>query len=145
VTWRDSPRAYRCDHCGFEIFIPIAETDEAALGLYDDDRFPGRCLLVLKSHFEHLDEIPEHLASSFLLQAMDTGRVLRTSGLGPRVNYAVLGNEHPHVHYHIIPRQSASDAIPRRPVWEHPLKARKLSSSARKRVIGEIRDALLSG
>ena len=143
MKWTKSHHNFRCRECGFEIYLPIVETNDAALGLYDDDRFPGRTLLVVKQHFEHLDELPEQLAMSFASQTATVGQILRNLGLGSRINYAVLGNEHPHVHSHIIPRQVTTDVIPTRPVWEHPRKAQKLDGAVRTRVIEDIQNSLL--
>jgi len=39
---------YRCATCGFELHHPIATLSVSALGLYDDARFPGRCILALR-------------------------------------------------------------------------------------------------
>jgi diadenosine tetraphosphate (Ap4A) HIT family hydrolase len=143
VKWTASDSPFICPQCGFEVYVPIAETKESVYGLYDDARFPGRGLLVVKQHFEHLDELPEDLADASMQQAITVGRILKDLEFGPRINYAVLGNEHPHVHWHIIPRQGLSDAIPTRPVWEHPQKSRKLGRAEQREIVEKIRRSLL--
>jgi len=134
--------SYACRECGFEVYVPIIESDLTVLGLYDDDRFPGRCILALREHAEHLDEVAPDLASLLLTKAVTVGRALRNLGFGDRVNYAVLGNARPHVHMHIIPRGGASDVLPDRPPWEHPRKAGPLDPSLRAATVVRLRETL---
>ncbi len=112
--------SYKCETCGFALYIPVIELAVSVVGLYDDARFPGRCVLALKPHHVHLDEVPSDLAAQFLHDGQQLGAALRSLGLGTRVNYAVLGNTDPHVHMHVFPRGLESDALPARPPWEHP-------------------------
>jgi diadenosine tetraphosphate (Ap4A) HIT family hydrolase len=109
--------------------LPILEGPTSALGLYNDDRFPGRCLLALRDHFDHFDEVPASLQAHLFNDAARVGHVLRSLGLATRVNYAVLGNVHSHVHVHIIPRGGPKDLITGRPPWEHPLHVEPLADS----------------
>ena len=116
-----------CRECGFNLFIPLMHLEGVSLGLYNDARFPGRCILALDEHFEHLDEVPQALLSEFNRAASQIGSALRRANLGSRVNYAVLGNVHAHVHMHIIPRGAATDPLPGRPIWEATTPATRMS------------------
>jgi len=42
-----------------------------------------------------------------------------------KMNYELLGNELPHVHWHLVPR-GADDPAPRRPVWTVAHEPRRL-------------------
>jgi diadenosine tetraphosphate (Ap4A) HIT family hydrolase len=46
-----------------------------------------------------------------------------------KVNYELLGNGAPHLHWHLFPRH-ADDARPRGPVWEDPGFLRALEEGA---------------
>jgi diadenosine tetraphosphate (Ap4A) HIT family hydrolase len=68
------------------------------VGLYDDARFPGRLILSLDEHFEHLEDVPEDLANLFMRDIQLLTRGMRAALMVNRVNVAVLGNQDPHVH-----------------------------------------------
>jgi diadenosine tetraphosphate (Ap4A) HIT family hydrolase len=143
MNWIRSNTSYRCDVCSFSLFKPIAETDTLALGLYDDDRYPGRSILVLKEHYDHLEDVDYELAREFLMSMTFVGLTMRDLELCRRVNYAVFGNEHPHVHAHIIPRKPESDPVPNRPIWENPISAKSLNSGNADRLISRIAEKLV--
>lgn len=111
---------YRCHECGFDVWIPIWENDELALGLYDDGRFPGRAILAWRVHREHLEELGQEELSRLWGAATRAAYAIRRATGAPRVNYAVLGNVHAHVHIHLIPRFPDSESAPHRPPWEDP-------------------------
>ncbi len=69
--------SHSCAHCGFEPFTPMWEFESSVIGLCDDDRYPGRCLLVLRTHHEHLEEVPLPLMASFAAEVQTAGRAVR--------------------------------------------------------------------
>lgn len=115
-----------CKACGFDLWIPVWQSDCALLGFYNDDRFPGRLIFALNEHYDHPDEVPDDIYAQFSLESRMIGGILRSHFGASRINYCVLGNTLSHVHMHIIPRY-ADDPISTRPIWEHPDKAQKLS------------------
>jgi len=111
--------SWACQHCGFDLWVPVATVGVSEVGFYDDGRFPGRCIVALREHYEHLDEVPAELRRGFSDDVARVGSVLRATVDPVRVNYAVLGNTVAHVHCHVIPRPH-DDPVPTRPPWEHP-------------------------
>lgn len=109
-----------CKSCAFSIWRPIADLAVSAVGLYDDRRFPGRCLVVFREHVEHLTEVSDTEAHQFLDDARMVAKALLHLLPGTRINYAVLGNTEPHLHMHLIPRVPHEDPVPLRTPWEHP-------------------------
>lgn len=118
-------RGYTCRDCEFKLWLPVADLQVSSLGLYDDARFPGRCLLVFHRHEEHLTDLSASEACAFLEDARRAATAVMASGNIARVNYAVLGNTQPHLHMHLIPRRE-DEPDPQRPPWEHPDPARPL-------------------
>lgn len=105
---------------------PVAELPETVAVLGENQGCPGWCVLILREHIEHLGALPiDRQARVFTEVARVAGAirsVFRGSGLGggpPRINYESLGNQVPHVHWHVIPRH-ADDPDPTRPVWGWP-------------------------
>jgi diadenosine tetraphosphate (Ap4A) HIT family hydrolase len=84
--------------------------------LHEDQFFPGWTVVVFKRHATELF----HLAPTERIQLMEevsrAARVLAETFEAKKINYELLGNQLPHIHWHVIPRL-ASDPAPLEPVW----------------------------
>jgi diadenosine tetraphosphate (Ap4A) HIT family hydrolase len=136
--------SYKCRVCSFKLWLPIAHLSVSSLGLNNDSRFPGRCLLVLDQHAEHFAEIEPDLASAFIDDARVAAQAIQMVTKAPRINYAILGNKEPHVHIHLIPRGLPNDPIPRQAPWEHPLQNGEMLKADIEALVNEIRSVVTS-
>ncbi len=136
--------SYECSICGFSLWVPLVTLDVSTLGLYDDARFPGRSILALHEHYEDLSDVEPDLLARFIRDVRRAGRAIKSATEADRMNYAVLGNMAPHVHFHLIPRVLANDPVPRRPPWEHPSAVSPLSQDEVDRLSDAIADRLLA-
>jgi diadenosine tetraphosphate (Ap4A) HIT family hydrolase len=59
-----------------------------------------------------------------------------------KINYELLGNMVPHIHWHIVPRFATEPLWPR-PIWAEPHDERLLAPFEYKQHIERIRGALL--
>ena len=132
----------RCSTCGFELHHPICELPATTLGLYDDDRYPGRCILVLKKHREELETLDPAEAREFMEDMQRAARAIRAATGADRMNFALLGNAVPHLHAHLIPRIRRGDPVPNKSPWSHPDPARALEPEARAELVRAIREEL---
>ena len=84
--------------------------------LHDDQFFPGWTLVVFKRHATELF----HLAPTERIQLMEevnlVAKTLAQVYEARKINYELLGNQLPHIHWHVIPRP-ANDPAPLEPVW----------------------------
>ena len=129
--------SYRCPECGFTLWNPIARFSTSTLGLYDDERFPGRCLLVLDTHFEDFALLDREVTMMFMEDSKKAARILQRVTGASRVNYAILGNAEPHIHIHLIPRV-AGDPIPDKSPWSHPEPATPMTPQVKEQLIAKI-------
>jgi diadenosine tetraphosphate (Ap4A) HIT family hydrolase len=94
----------------------IADLGLSMVYLHEDQFFPGWTVVVLKRHATELF----HLAPTERIQLMEevsrAARVLAETFEAKKINYELLGNQLPHIHWHVIPRL-ASDPAPLEPVW----------------------------
>lgn len=102
-TW---PRA---DHC-------IADLGLTTAYLHDDQFFPGWTVLVLKRHATELFQLTKEDRARLMEEISKVAQVLTAEFQASKINYELLGNQLPHIHWHIIPRCS-SDPAPLEPVW----------------------------
>ena len=65
----------------------------------------GYCVLVSRSHCAELHQLPANERSAFLEEMVTLARAIETA-FGPRkMNYEALGNQVPHLHWHLFPRR----------------------------------------
>lgn len=137
-----SAKSSVCAVCGFELWVAIGSLTVTSVGLYDDARFPGRLLVSLHSHYEHLEDVPEGLANCFIGDIQLAARTLRKVTGAERINVAVLGNREPHVHAHLVPRYSLQEPVPRSSPWEDPRPRQRLGEADRTRLVHDLTRAL---
>ena len=94
----------------------IADLGLSKAYLHEDQFFPGWTVVVFKRHATELF----HLAPTERIQLMEeVNLVAKTLGQvyeARKINYELLGNQLPHIHWHIIPRL-AKDPASLEPVW----------------------------
>jgi diadenosine tetraphosphate (Ap4A) HIT family hydrolase len=84
--------------------------------LHDDQFFPGWTLLVLNRHATELFELRPAERATLMDEVSRVAQALAGEFEAVKVNYALLGNQLPHIHWHLIPRR-ADDPAPRETVW----------------------------
>jgi diadenosine tetraphosphate (Ap4A) HIT family hydrolase len=121
----------------------IADLGLSQAYLHDDQFFPGWTLVVLKRHATELF----HLSSTERIQLMEEVSLVAQSlaqvYAARKINYELLGNQLPHIHWHLIPRLT-DDPAPLKPVWvvQHDLKL--LSESDLRSAVQLLQQALQS-
>jgi diadenosine tetraphosphate (Ap4A) HIT family hydrolase len=96
--------------------------------LNPDQYFRGYSFLTLKWHSEELYDISDRDRRSFLEDMSRVARALSLVFKPDKMNYELLGNGMPHLHWHLVPRYT-TDSFWGRPIWS--------GSRARKRLTRE--------
>jgi diadenosine tetraphosphate (Ap4A) HIT family hydrolase len=122
----------------------IAELPRSWLTLGDAQFYRGYCVLLAKRHITELHAMPRGEAHELLDEILAVGRTLAEVLEPLKLNYECLGNQEPHVHWHIFPRYP-DDSMRLAPVWQRPEGERKISlePGARADLIGTIRRELV--
>lgn len=113
----------------------IAELGRSIAYLHEDQSFPGWTLLVLKRHATELFGLTREERGELIEEVSGVARALEEVFRAVKLNYALLGNQIPHIHWHLVPRLP-DDPAPRAPAWlvEHaprPLGPDELSERIR--------------
>jgi histidine triad (HIT) family protein len=100
------------------LFCKVVRGDVAALKVFEDEIsiafldhrpvFPGHCLLIPRTHFETLADLPANLIGPFFQNAQLLARAVENAmeahgtfvAMNNRVSQSV-----PHLHVHIVPRR----------------------------------------
>ena len=94
----------------------IADCGTSLAYLFEDQFFPGWTVLVLKRHATELFQLSANERSELIEEVSMVGQALMEVFHAAKINYELLGNQLPHIHWHIIPRLT-NDPAPRDPVW----------------------------
>jgi diadenosine tetraphosphate (Ap4A) HIT family hydrolase len=104
----------------------VAELPRSWLTLGDAQFYRGYCVLFAKRHITELHAMPRGEAHELLDEILAVGRTLAEVLKPQKLNYECLGNQEPHVHWHIFPRY-LDDPMRFAPVWQRPEVERKVS------------------
>ncbi|HEY2911636.1 MAG TPA: HIT family protein, partial [Gemmataceae bacterium] len=77
--------------------------------------YTGYCLLIARRHAAELSQLGEH-RTAFLNEMATLAEAIEGCFQPHKLNYELLGNQVPHLHWHLFPR-SAADQDRLRPVW----------------------------
>jgi len=124
----------RADHRLAELSTSVAYLDE-------DQFFPGWTILVLKRHATELYQLGREERAALIEDVSAVAEALAGALGAVKVNYELLGNQVPHIHWHVVPRL-ADDPAPRRPVWTVPHEPRTLAAPELARRLAGIRARL---
>ena len=82
----------------------------------DDAAYPGFCRVILNRHVKEMTDlsVPERAETMRVVFVVETA--LRELLQPEKINLASLGNQVPHLHWHVIPRFSDDTHFPD-PVW----------------------------
>lgn len=135
------PDCVMCKRVAGEGPLFIADLPTSRVYFNEDQFFPGWVFVVLKRHVVELYELeaPERAA-----QIEDVNRVAHALARvyqPVKMNYELLGNQVPHIHWHLVPRL-AGDPELRGPVWRVVHEPTVLPADEVARRIGQIRAAL---
>jgi diadenosine tetraphosphate (Ap4A) HIT family hydrolase len=113
---------------------PAADHKVADLGitgayLHDDQFFPGWMVLVLKRHATELFDLTADERAQMMDDVTRVATVLAALFTPRKINYELLGNQTPHIHWHVIPRL-VDDPAPLDAVWTVPHAPRRLDAAA---------------
>ena len=101
-----------------EHVIWIANLSVSTLFLFRDQRFRGYCILSFAPwEATSLEDLTDEEYQSYMLDLRVSSKAIR-NGLNPdHMNYELLGNSNPQLHWHIVPRYK-NDPRWGRPIWE---------------------------
>ncbi|WP_374688448.1 HIT family protein [Promineifilum sp.] len=101
-----------------ENVIWIADLSASTLLLFRDQRFRGYCILSFAlRRVTSLESLSDEEYQAFFLDLRMASRAIRAALNPDHMNYELLGNSDPHLHWHIIPRYK-TDPRWGQPIWE---------------------------
>lgn len=141
---------------------PFCETDggevvwrdaQLRVVLANEPGYPGFCRVIWHAHVAEMTDLPVEGRQRVLAAVLAVEQAQRRTLAPDKVNLASLGNQVPHVHWHVIPRHVDDAHFPgsvwsesRRAVQPEVLAARTARLPAlRDAIVAELEQALADG
>jgi diadenosine tetraphosphate (Ap4A) HIT family hydrolase len=119
----------------------VADLGLTTAYLHDDQFFSGWTVLVLNRHATELFQLSPDERARLIEEVSRTARVLSEEFRALKINYELLGNQLPHIHWHLIPRLR-TDPAPLKPVWQIDHDSHSLRGPALAEVVSRLRNRL---
>ncbi|NVO00078.1 MAG: HIT family protein [Geobacteraceae bacterium] len=130
-----------CNKWNDEPDLRIAELEQCYVTLNRDQFFPGYCFVFAKSHVTELFHLEKPVRSGIIEEVNRVAEALYRLFNPAKINYELLGNMVPHMHWHIVPRFTTDPLWPR-PIWSEPHEPVELDSDEYQKHIQLIQKAL---
>jgi diadenosine tetraphosphate (Ap4A) HIT family hydrolase len=137
-----SQTAHNCPLCTRNKLIEIWADEQLRVIAVDDPDFPGFTRVVWHDHIGEMTDLDETARQHIMNVVWQVERVMRNELTPHKVNLASLGNQVPHLHWHVIPRWRLDSRFPD-PVWA-PSKTRSPEQELAWSVFGEQQANLLA-
>jgi len=130
-----------CTRWQDEAPLRIAEMKHCLVMLNRDQFFPGYTLVFTREHVTELFHLDRAARQEVMEEVNSVAAALHRVFQPTKMNYELLGNMVPHMHWHLVPRFSGDPLWPR-PIWSEPHQDKTLSSEEYAERILLIKNAL---
>ena len=109
--------------------------------LNPDQYFRGYSFVTLKWHTEELYQLTDKDRKNFLEDMSKIASGLAKAFSPDKMNYELLGNGMPHLHWHLIPRYK-TDPLWGRPIWTGSRNRRRLGREEYDEIVSQLKKSL---
>ena len=127
-----------CPFCHPENETVLWQDDRCRVILVDDADYSGFCRVIWGGHVKEMTDLAEPERAHLMAVVFSVEEALREILQPEKVNLASLGNQVPHLHWHVIPRFSDDAHFPD-PVWVPRKRAARAAPMETPRLIGELK------
>jgi diadenosine tetraphosphate (Ap4A) HIT family hydrolase len=78
--------------------------------------YQGYCILVARTHATELSQLPDAKRVGYFNEMCQLARAIEKAFHPRKLNYELLGNQVPHLHWHVFPRHDHDPKV-LKPVW----------------------------
>jgi diadenosine tetraphosphate (Ap4A) HIT family hydrolase len=130
-----------CSKWHDEPHLRVAELEHCLVMLNGDQFFPGYTFVFTRNHVTELFHLDQSVRAAVMEEVSAVAAALYKLFQPDKMNYELLGNMVPHMHWHLVPRY-AHDPLWPRPIWSEPHQQVLLSENKYVERVGAIREAI---
>lgn len=101
-----------CPLCTTPLPGELVRTGKWAVIDAHDPLFPGFTRVIWLAHVAEMTDLNEHDQQTLMQIVFTVESVMRSTLAPDKINLASLGNQVPHLHWHVIPRWQADASFP---------------------------------
>ena len=116
ISGKPQPLMPPCPLCTPEHETILWQDDDCRIILVPDACYSGFCRVIWQAHVKEMSDLSVEQRQQFMAVVLGVEEVLREILRPDKINLASLGNQVPHLHWHVIPR-FADDAHFPDPIW----------------------------
>lgn len=105
-----------CPLCATQSEDILWQDSRCRVTLVNDPDYPGYCRVIWNAHVKEMTNLTEPDRVHFMNVVFAVESVLRELLNPDKINLASLGNQTPHLHWHVIPRYRDDAHFPN-PIW----------------------------
>jgi len=105
-----------CTKWDDEADLRVMELQQCCVLLNRDQFFPGYTFVVAKEHVTELFHLDREARATVIEEVAAVAAALNRIFNPDKINYELLGNMAPHMHWHLVPR-FCNDLLWPRPIW----------------------------
>ena len=139
--------AARCPLCTGDGGMVLARTPSLRVVQVDEPDHPGFLRVIWNAHVAEMSDLSQAERARLMAAVHAAETALRRALAPDKMNLASLGNQVPHVHWHVIARFRDDAHFPQ-PIWAAPVRASDPPQLASRRVklaeVGRLLGELLS-
>jgi diadenosine tetraphosphate (Ap4A) HIT family hydrolase len=117
------------------------QDDRCRVILVDDADYPGFCRVIWGGHVKEMTDLAEPERLHLMTVTVAVEKALRELLQPDKINLASLGNQVPHLHWHVIPRFTDDAHFPD-PVWATRKRATRAAPMDRLKLAEQLRQRL---
>ncbi len=121
----------------------VKELETGYVVLCDYQYFYGYTIFISKTHTDELHKLKKSEKELFLKEMATVAEAVIKAFKPKKLNYELLGNSDPHLHWHLIPRYS-DDPNPKTAIWaiDYEIRCNKNSKPSEKK-LKELKEKLI--
>lgn len=108
-----------CNLCETEGGILIWRNARLRVIKVEDENYPGFCRVVWNQHVKEMTDLASTDQIHLMTVVFKVELAIRQILAPDKINLASLGNQVPHLHWHVIPRFNDDVSFPN-PIWANP-------------------------
>jgi len=124
-----------CEFCHSPGGVVLWQNDFCRVVRVDEPDYPGFCRVILGRHATEMAELEAGERDRLMAVVFAVESAIRETMKADKMNLASLGNQTPHVHWHVVPRFRDDRHFPG-PIWAVPKRERAAHPERERRAEG---------
>lgn len=89
-----------------KLMIEIGKLRVSTVFLFREQTYRGRCVVALNEHHRELFHLEQKMQEDYMRDVAQVARAIEMAFSADKINYGAFGDTMPHVHFHIVPKQT---------------------------------------